>query len=118
MLRPVVLLFAGLWALSQYTFAQSDAASTGWMELVKGSRDDAMGAEVREAFGALLPPDSLNTIFQAADEEKFMADLYGISTALLHELGVSEVSGGRHCTHCDAQRFYSYRRDGVCGSRA
>ena len=32
--------------------------------------------------------------------------------------GVGDVRGGELCTHSDAARFYSYRRDGVTGRMA
>ena len=46
-----------------------------------------------------------------------MADLYGIARIKLSRLGISysNISGGTHCTYCDEDRFFSYRRDGVTG---
>jgi len=36
----------------------------------------------------------------------------------LARAGVRQVYGGGFCTHADAARFYSYRRDGVTGRMA
>ena len=43
-----ILVGAGLLAGSPSLWAEGDVANTGWLELVKGSRGDEMGAEVRE----------------------------------------------------------------------
>jgi copper oxidase (laccase) domain-containing protein len=37
---------------------------------------------------------------------------------VLDAAGVESVHGGGWCTHEDAQRFFSYRRDGVTGRMA
>ncbi len=44
-------------------------------------------------------------------------DLRRIVEAQLREAGVREVDHVRGCTHCDAERFHSYRRDGKVGGR-
>jgi len=44
-----------------------------------------------------------------------MADLYAIASLKLSALGIDKVSGGDYCTHCDDDKFFSYRRDGVTG---
>jgi polyphenol oxidase len=46
---------------------------------------------------------------------QFMADLYGLARLVLNCAGVNRIYGGDDCTYSDAQRFYSYRRDGVTG---
>jgi YfiH family protein len=49
---------------------------------------------------------------------RWRADLAGLACDRLHALGVGEVFGGRWCTVADAERFYSFRRDGVTGRMA
>jgi len=45
-------------------------------------------------------------------------DVYGLARARLGACGVRHVYGGEWCTVSDPARFFSYRRDGVCGRQA
>ncbi len=49
---------------------------------------------------------------------KYHTNLTQIARIKLFRLGAKTISGGTHCTHCDATRFYSHRRDGPCGRMA
>ncbi|MBT8149643.1 MAG: peptidoglycan editing factor PgeF [Pseudomonadales bacterium] len=53
-----------------------------------------------------------------ASEVKYAADLYQLATLALHRSGVRHIYGGGFCTASDAQRFFSYRRDGTTGRMA
>ena len=53
-----------------------------------------------------------------AGEVKYAADLYQLATLALHRAGVRHIFGGGFCTASDAQRFFSYRRDGTTGRMA
>ena len=44
-----------------------------------------------------------------------MADLYAIARIKLARLGLSNVYGGDRCTYCEAEEFYSFRREGITG---
>lgn len=46
---------------------------------------------------------------------KWMMDIYAIAKHKLKELGVAAIYGGDQCTFTDAERFYSFRRDGATG---
>lgn len=48
----------------------------------------------------------------------FLGDLYELGRQRLHKCGVQNVYGGGLCTYSDAERFYSYRRDGAGGEQA
>lgn len=45
------------------------------------------------------------------------ADLYGVARHQLGQAGVDAVWGGDFCTYSD-RRFFSHRRDGLCGRQA
>lgn len=62
---------------------------------------------------AAVPPDEPD-----ATRRRWWADLPGLASDLLRHLGVQDVSGGRWCTVSEASRFFSYRREGVCGRQA
>ncbi len=46
------------------------------------------------------------------------ADLEAIARAILARAGVESVHGGGFCTHTDADRFFSYRRNPISGRMA
>jgi hypothetical protein len=75
-----------------------------------------VGAEVRAAFLARLPGS--DECFTANERGRFQADLYGLARRVLQAAGVFNVHGGGWCTHDDAGRFFSFRRDGVTGRQA
>jgi hypothetical protein len=49
---------------------------------------------------------------------RFMADLWALTRRRLKALGVGRIYGGGRCTHADAERYFSYRRDGETGRQA
>jgi copper oxidase (laccase) domain-containing protein len=49
---------------------------------------------------------------------KWLADLYGLARTRLWRGGVRHVSGGGFCTHTEAARFFSYRRERDTGRMA
>lgn len=95
-----------------------------WLGPAIGPQAFEVGAEVRAAFmaqddacaAAFLPaPDKAgNSLAQG----KWLADIYQLARIRLARVGVKQVFGGDFCTHSDAERFYSYRRDGVTGRMA
>ena len=72
-----------------------------------------VGDEVREAFCANSA--AAEAAFERNDHGRWQADLYRLGRQRLAEAGVDNVFGGGLCTHQDAERFYSYRRDGSTG---
>ena len=78
-----------------------------------------VGAEVRAAF---IAEDPQSEAAFAKDKMgkpgKFYADLYALARRRLARSGVQQVYGGGFCTYTEAERFYSYRRDGVTGRMA
>lgn len=101
-----------------------------WLGPAIGSEQFEVGAEVREQFisaGLDLGIGAAQTAacFVAREHEahgaqKYLADIYALARQRLQYAGLSatQISGGGLCTVSDAQRFYSYRRDGVTGRMA
>jgi copper oxidase (laccase) domain-containing protein len=86
-----------------------------WLGPCIGPRQFEVGADVVEAFGGggrFVPAPRVDGSL------RWLADLPGLARDRLHALGVNAVAGGGWCTVTDAQRFYSYRRDGVTGRMA
>jgi YfiH family protein len=86
-----------------------------WLGPCIGARQFEVGADVLEAFGGgprFVPrprPDGAL---------RWLADLPGLARDRLRAAGVVQVSGGDWCTAEDPSRFFSFRRDGVCGRMA
>ena len=81
-----------------------------------GPRAFEVGAEVREAFMAL--DNAAADAFVPHANGKYLADLYLLARQRLAKIGVTQVYGGGECTYHDAERFFSYRRDGATGRMA
>jgi YfiH family protein len=75
-----------------------------------------VGPEVRAAFIEQDP--ALDAAFAANANGRWQADLYALARAALGRLGVTAVYGGEFCTHRDARRFFSHRREAPCGRMA
>ncbi len=75
-----------------------------------------VGAEVRQQF--LNKREAAADFFSLNDRGRWQADLYGLAALRLESCGVTQVFGGRRCTHTEQDRFFSYRRDGRCGRMA
>lgn len=91
-----------------------------WLGPAIGPCHFEVGAEVRECFlAAASSPHAAESLARcfapSVGEGKYMADLYQIARSKLAALGVQRVDGGGLCTYCDAESFFSYRRDGVTG---
>ena len=78
-----------------------------------------VGAELRAAFIAEDPKsEAAFATNKMGKPGKFYADLYALARQRLARSGVQQVYGGGYCTYTEAERFYSYRRDGVTGRMA
>lgn len=87
-----------------------------WLGPAIGPQAFEVGADVRTAF--LSDDAGADAAFVAHGEGKWLCDLYALARRRLARLGVMRVFGGDFCTFSDAQRFFSYRRDGVTGRMA
>lgn len=88
-----------------------------WMGAAIGPRAFEVGDEVREAFIRRHAEAAAAFVPQPAPG-KWLADIYQLARIRLGHAGVQAVYGGGRCTFSEAERFYSYRRDGVTGRMA
>lgn len=100
--------------------AASSSSLAVWLGPAIGPCHFEVGGEVKDFFLEAEGSSSLvstmeNCFASSKNSGKFMADLYAIARLKLSALGIEKVSGGSYCTHCDEDRFFSYRRDGTTG---
>ncbi|MBI5460994.1 MAG: peptidoglycan editing factor PgeF [Gammaproteobacteria bacterium] len=86
-----------------------------WLGPAIGPLAFEVGDEVRAAFVAHNPAAAEAFTLKGA---RWHADLYRLAHQRLAALGITEIYGGGLCTYADAERFYSYRRDGATGRMA
>ncbi len=85
-----------------------------WLGAAIGPERFEVGPEVRDAFileNAVMSPCFIEHPRRAG---KWLGDLAGIARVQLAAAGLTSVSGNPACTVGD-KRFYSFRRDRVCG---
>jgi len=121
--RQVAALHAGWRGLAAGVIEQTieamqrpGEALLAWLGPAIGPAAYQVGDEVREAF--LKHDRQAQAAFQLHPQGGWKADLYRLARQRLAECGVSAVYGGDECSYTDAERFYSYRRDGVTGRMA
>jgi hypothetical protein len=99
------------------TLPTSSTQLVAWLGPCISARYFEVGPEVRRAFLSLLG-DVAGTSFTPGVGDRYWADLTALARLALHACGVVCIDGGDHCTFNNANRFYSYRRDGQTGRMA
>lgn len=120
------------------------AAHAGWRGLAAGIVEATVAAlaEAGVARGDLLAwlgpaisgpayevGDEVRAAFLARDREaagdftvnarrRWQLDLAAVARRRLLAGGVHRIFGGSYCTYADRARFFSHRRDGICGRQA
>lgn len=92
------------------------AALLAWLGPAIGPQAFVVGDEVRDAF--LAQDAAAASAFMPQAQGKWLADIYRLARQRLHKQGVASIFGGDFCTFNDAERFFSYRRDGATGRMA
>ena len=87
-----------------------------WLGPAIGRDAFEVGPEVRQAF--MMQDVAAEQAFVPGHDDRWFADLYTLARQRLLRLGVSAIHGGEHCTHTEADCFFSYRRDGQTGRMA
>jgi hypothetical protein len=80
-----------------------------WLGPAIGPRAYEVGDEVRAEF--LRHRTEAAGAFRPSRPGHWMLDLYAVARQRLAHAGVERVHGGTYCTHSEAARFYSWRRD-------
>ncbi len=88
----------------------------GWLGPAIGPDNFEVGAEVREAL--LRQDPEAKAAFTPNARGRFMADLPQLARRRLAAAGIGRIYGGGECTHEDADRYFSHRRDGTTGRQA
>lgn len=96
--------------------AMAEKQLLAWLGPAIGPSCFEVGADVRNAF--VDKSADFAPAFQAAENGRWLADIYRIARIILARLKIHSVYGGDHCTFSEPQRFYSYRRDGRTGRMA
>jgi hypothetical protein len=75
-----------------------------------------VGSEVRDQFLERNPAST--RAFKLNHRGRWQADIYELARCKLNRLGITAVYGGGYRCFGDADRFFSYRRDGQTGRMA
>ncbi len=78
-----------------------------------GAEAFEVGQEVWDTFCSQLP--TAQRAFTPIADGKYLADIYLLAKLILQREGVTQISGGQHCTVLERDTFFSYRRDGQTG---
>ncbi len=114
-------LVAGVLERTVAAFEAAPGELLAWLGPAIGPAHFEVGAEVRAAFLQAAPAyqsEAVAAAFTGPVNGRYRADLYALARLHLARGGVEAVYGGGFCTVAEAQRFYSYRRDGVTGRQA
>ena len=95
---------------------QAQGEILAWLGPAIGPKAFEVGDEVREAF--LAVDIEAGKAFAPSPDGRWLADIYLLARQRLQAVGVNGIYGGDFCTFTDAERFYSYRRDGKTGRMA
>ena len=72
----------------------------------------------RDVFDAFVNKNIEDTIAFKPYRDRWLADLYQLAGLALVRSGLTQISGGLHCTYKEEDCFFSYRREGETGRMA
>lgn len=101
-------------AIGHFSAAPSEILA--WLGPAIGPEAFEVGPEVRDAFMARDPQAA--EAFVSGQADRRWMDIFALARQRLKKAGIRQVFGGGLCTYNDAERFFSYRRDGITGRMA
>ncbi|MCB1774740.1 MAG: peptidoglycan editing factor PgeF [Gammaproteobacteria bacterium] len=109
-------LQAGVLEQTVAAFTDPPTQLLAWLGPAIGPGAFEVGDEVRAAF---MAHDVRSAgCFVEHGRGHWLADIYALARQRLQACGVGDISGGGFCTYTEAERFFSYRRDGISGRMA
>lgn len=109
-------LCAGVIEAAVVAMAVPPSTLRAWLGPAIGAQAFEVGDDVREAF--VTRDAGAAVAFCRGDNGRWLADLPALARRRLQALGVTAIVGGDECTVGRADRYFSYRRDGVSGRMA
>lgn len=109
-------LAAGVLEQTLDRMAVAPASLMAYLGPAIGPEHFQVGDEVRSAFLEGHPEAA--SAFCAQIPGKWLGNLYELARQRLIAAGVRRIHGGSRCTFAEADRFYSYRREGATGRMA
>lgn len=97
--------------------AKFDGEVMAWIGPAIGQAAFEVGQDVVDAFISVIP-EAEQAFTAKSQPGKWLADMNMLVTQRLNSVGVDQVYYSNLCTFEDANRFYSYRRDGITGRQA
>ena len=109
-------LAAGVIESTVAAMAEPGMRLMAWLGPAIGPQAFEVGDEVRDIFAA-SDPLAASAFFGAANG-KWLCDIRRLASLRLNAMGIHRIASADFCTMTDADRFFSYRRDGVTGRMA
>jgi YfiH family protein len=109
-------LAAGVIESTVNAMAEPGARLMAWLGPAIGAQAFEVGGEVRDTFIAHDP--QAVSAFAAAANGKWLCDICQLARQRLDAMGIRRITSADSCTLNDAERFFSFRRDGITGRMA
>jgi len=113
-------LGAGILENTLSTFSAPPKDIMAWLGPAIGPKHFEVGDDVVDFYRQNYPRLNEKRIFFPFQgrSSKFLMDIYEAARQILASQGLRHIYGGDLCTYSDAERFYSYRRENICGRMA
>lgn len=99
-------------------FACPTSEIQAWLGPAIGETAFQVGEEVVAQFVAVDPQAATAFKPDPTASGKFLGNIYQLARQRLNKLGITQISGGSHCTVNEKDTFFSYRRDKQTGRMA